>query len=86
MADNGAKIVIERELMQFELNLQNNYKDLAYKGYTEVHAMLDSFLEQGEINERYYKRMKKKMKKYDKIYHPEEEEEAEKEAEEKESK
>ncbi len=37
--------------------------------------MLDSFLEQGEINERYYKKMKKKMKKYDKIYHPEEEEE-----------
>lgn len=39
MADNGAKIVIEKELMQFELNLQNNYKDLAYQGYTEVHAI-----------------------------------------------
>jgi len=50
MVDNGAKIVIEKELMQFELNLQNNYKDLAYQGYTEVHAMLDSFLEQGKIN------------------------------------
>ena len=31
MGDNGAKIVIEKEFMQFELNLQNNYKDLAQK-------------------------------------------------------
>lgn len=80
MADNGAKIVIEKELMQFELNLQNNYKDLAYQGYTKVHEMLNSFLEQGEINERYYKKMKKKMKKYDNIYHLEEEEETKEKA------
>lgn len=75
MGDNGAKIVIEKELLQFELNLQNNYKDLAYEKYKEVHAMLDSFLEQGEITERYYKKMKKSMKKYDDIYNPQEEQE-----------
>ena len=47
MSDSGAKLVIEKEFMQFELNLQNNYKDIAYENYQEVHAMLDSFHEQG---------------------------------------
>lgn len=68
MRDNGAKLVIEREFMQFELNLQNNYKDLAYQNYMEVHDMLDSFFEQNEISKWYYKRMKKKLKKYDELY------------------
>lgn len=49
MSDSGAKLVIEKEFMQFELNLQNNYKDIAYENYQEVHAMLDSFHEQGRF-------------------------------------
>lgn len=73
MRDNGAKLMIEKKFMQFELNLQNNYKDLAYEEYLEVHDMLDSFLEQNEISKWYYGRMKKKLKKkYDWIYQTEE--------------
>lgn len=72
MGDNGAKLLIEKKFMQFELNLQNNYKDLAFQNYTEVHGMLDSFFEQGEISKWYFRRMKKKLKKYDAIYEPEE--------------
>jgi hypothetical protein len=68
VGDKGGKVLIEREFMQFELNLQNNYKDLAFEGYRKVHDMLDSFLEQGEISNWYYRHMKKKMIKYDEIY------------------
>lgn len=75
MGDNGAKLVIDKEFMQFELNLQNNYKDLAFQNYTKVHELLDGFYEQGEISKWYYGRMKKRLKKYDEIYHPEEEDE-----------
>lgn len=74
MRDDSAKILIEKTFMQFELNLQNNYKELAYEEYLKVHDMLDSFREQDEISKWYYDRMKKKLKKkYDWIYQPEEE-------------
>ena len=82
MSDSGAKLVIEKEFMQFELNLQNNYKDIAYENYKEVHAMIDSFHEQGEISNWYFKRMKKKLKKYDEIYQLETEKEEKTENEE----
>ena len=75
MGDNGAKLVIDKEFMQFELNLQNNYKDLAFQNYTKVHELLDGVYEQGGIAKWYYGRMKKRLKKYDEIYHPEEEDE-----------
>ena len=68
MGDSGAKLLVETEYMQFELNLQNNYKDLAYQHYAKTHEMLDSFLEQGEISKWFYGRMKKKLKKYDVLY------------------
>lgn len=71
MGSNSGKLMIESEFMQFELNLQNNYKDKAYQNYIKVHDMLDSFLEQGEISRWYYGRMKKKLKKYDVLYEPE---------------
>lgn len=44
--------------------------------------MLDSFHEQGEISNWYFKRMKKKLKKYDEIYQLETEEEEKTENEE----
>ena len=78
MGGSEAKLYIEKEFLQFELNLENNYKDIAFENYTKVHDMLDSFFEQGNITNGYYKRMKKKLKKYDKIYHPEEEDQEEK--------
>ncbi len=78
MGGSEGKLYIEKEFLQFELNLQNNYKDIAFENYTKVHDMLDSFLEQGNITTGYYKRMKKKLKKYDEIYHPKEEEQEEK--------
>lgn len=75
MADKGGKLMIETEFMQFELNLQNNYKDLAEQYYRKTRDMLDSFLEQGEITERYYNKMQKKLKKYDDLYQSEDVEE-----------
>ena len=45
--------------------------------------MIDSFHEQGEISNWYFKRMKKKLKKYDEIYQLETEKEEKTENEEK---
>ncbi len=67
MSDD-AKLLIEKEFMQFELNLQNNYKDLAKDCYDKTLDMMESFHEQGEISEWFYKRMRKKLKKYDDLY------------------
>ena len=44
--------------------------------------MIDSFHEQGEISNWYFKRMKKKLKKYDEIYQLETEKEEKTENEE----
>lgn len=68
MPDKGAKLVVEKRLLQFELNLQNNYKDLAESEYWELLEILDTFLEEKKISERYYRSIKKKLKKYDALY------------------
>ena len=68
MGNSGAKLVIDKEMMTMELNLENNYKDKAYEAYLNVKAMIESFYEQKEISIFTYKSYKKKMKKYDNIY------------------
>lgn len=75
MGDSGAKILIEKEFMQFELNLSNNYKAHSQEEYDKVCDMLESFFEQGEISKMYYKHMKKKLKKYDEEFGTTEDEE-----------
>ena len=74
MGNSGAKLVIEKELLNVQLNLENNYKENAYDAYLNVSAMIESFYEQGEISKWAYKSFKKKLKKYDDIYAEEKEE------------
>lgn len=68
MNDQSAKLDIEETFFQFELNLQNNYKDIAYEQYKKVHELLDDYFEQGKITKWYYRKFKKKMKIYDVNY------------------
>ena len=59
MGNKGAKLCIEKELLNVQLNLENNYKENAYDAYLNVKAMIESFFEQGEISKWAYKRMRK---------------------------
>ena len=79
MGDKGAKLCIEKELLNVQLNLENNYKENAYDAYLNVKAMIESFFEQGEISSWAYKRYKRKLKRYDEIYEAEDENGAEEE-------
>ena len=71
--NKGAKLCIEKELLNVQLNLENNYKENAYDAYLNVKAMIESFFEQGEISKWAYKRYIRKLKKYDEIYAEDEE-------------
>ena len=73
MGTKGAKLCIEKELLNVQLNLENNYKENAYDAYLNVKAMIESFFEQGEISKWAYKRYIRKLKKYDEIYAEDEE-------------
>ncbi|MFQ9933425.1 MAG: hypothetical protein ACLRVQ_03225 [Lachnospiraceae bacterium] len=73
MGSSEAKLFIEKEMLNMQLNLENNYKDNAYDAYLNVSAMVESFYEQGEISKWTYKGFKKKLKKYDDIYMEKEE-------------
>lgn len=75
MGNKGAKLCIEKELLNLQLNLENNYKENAYDAYLNVKAMIESFFEQGEISKWAYKRYKGKLKKYDEVYAEDEENE-----------
>ncbi len=77
MGNSQAKLFIEKELLNVQLNLENNYKENAYDAYLNVSAMIESFYEQGEISKWTYKNFKKKLQKYDEIYAEESEENAE---------
>lgn len=71
MGSSEAKIIIEKELLNVQLNLENNYKETAYDAYLGVSAMVESFYDQGEISRWAYNRFKKKLKSYDKLYEKE---------------
>ena len=73
MGNKGAKLCIEKELLNLQLNLENNYKENAYDSYLNVSAMIESFFEQGEISKWAYNRYKRKMQRYDEIYSENEE-------------
>ena len=74
MGSSEAKLFIEKELLNLQLNLENNYKEKAYDAYLNVSAMVESFYEQKEISKWSYKGFKKRLKKYDDIYEKEMEE------------
>ncbi len=68
MGNSAARLFIEKEMLDLQLNLENNYKDNAYEAYLNVLGMLESFYEQGEISNWRFKRYKRQMKKYDDVY------------------
>lgn len=74
---SGARLCIDKEILNLELNMENNYKDKAYESYLSSKDMIESFYEQGQISKWRYGRYNKKMKKYDEIYRDENEENVE---------
>ncbi len=72
MGNSAARLFIEKEMLDLQLNLENNYKDNAYESYLNVLGMLESFYEQKEISKWRFKRYKRQMKRYDDIYNMEE--------------
>ncbi len=62
---------IEILISELQLYLENNYKDLAIKARKDATSLIESCYEQGEINDKSYKKYKgilseysKKMKNY----------------------
>lgn len=69
-------LVIEHKELETELNLTNNYKELAYDNFKDYREAVNKALEEGFIDEKKYnKKFAKKIKYWEDIFEPKPEEE-----------
>ncbi|MGL6174961.1 MAG: hypothetical protein ACRC1P_10190 [Cellulosilyticaceae bacterium] len=54
MFKNRYKKQIEEQMIEFKLYLENNYKDLAIQARKDTMGLVESFYEQGKINQKAY--------------------------------
>lgn len=71
MIKRNVKIELESILNDLQVNLENNYKDLAHDALKELHMALETHLTDGTLKEKDYNKYKKiaddysmKMKNY----------------------
>lgn len=55
---------IEKLFNEIQINLENNYKDLAIGARKEAEEKLDLYKEQGELKEKDYIKLKKRLDEY----------------------
>lgn len=55
MFKNRYKKQIEEQMTEFKLYLENNYKDLAIQARKDTDSLVESFYQQGKINQKAYK-------------------------------
>lgn len=55
---------MEKKLNYLQVNLENNYKDEAWRGYHESAAFLEELKQQGVIPEKQLKQWEEKLKEY----------------------
>ena len=63
---NPAKQEIEAALNEIQINLENNYKDLAIKAYTNAKALMDKYSSDGSLKEKDLKKLSERMASYSK--------------------
>lgn len=55
---------IEKLFNEIQINLENNYKDLAIGARKEAEEKLDLYKEEGELKEKDYLKLKKRLDEY----------------------
>ena len=63
---SSAKKELETALNEIQINLENNYKDLAIKAYTDARALMDKYSADGSLKERDLKKLSERMESYSK--------------------
>lgn len=63
-----AKKMIEDKEAEIKLNLSNNYKDTAYKGYLEYVQIINDLKENGKISDKDFEKLSYKVEDYKKIF------------------
>ena len=63
---NPAKQEIETALNEIQINLENNYKDLAIKAYTNAKALMDKYSSDGSLKDKDIKKLSERMASYSK--------------------
>lgn len=60
-----AKKTIEGLFNELQMNLSNNYKDLAHDAKKEISIKLEEYYKKGDIKEKEYLNFKKKLDEYE---------------------
>lgn len=63
-----AKKMLEEKENEIKLNLSNNYKDSAYKGYLEYVQLISELKDNGKISDRDFEKLSYKISDYKKIF------------------
>lgn len=64
MLNHKIKESIENKFKELQMNLENNYKDLAIDARKDLEETLERLHESGELKEKYYKKYKEKLDDY----------------------
>lgn len=59
MIKRNVKMELESILNDLQVNLENNYKDLAHDALKKLHRTLDAYLMDGTLKEKDYNKYKK---------------------------
>lgn len=63
-----SKKLLEDKENEIKLNLSNNYKDSAYKGYLEYVQLINELRDNGKISDRDFEKLSYKIDDYKKIF------------------
>ena len=61
-----AKKELEKALNEIQINLENNYKDLAIKAFTDAKALMVRYRADGSLKDRDLKKLEERMASYSK--------------------
>ncbi|MBR4515458.1 MAG: hypothetical protein IKO61_11295 [Lachnospiraceae bacterium] len=63
---NAAKKELENAMNEIQINLENNYKDLAIKAYSDAKALMEKYKADGSLKDRDLKKLSERMDAYSK--------------------
>ncbi len=63
-----AKKLIEDKESEIKLNLSNNYKDSAYKGYLEYVQLVSDLKDSGKIGDKDFEKLNYKIEDYKRLF------------------
>lgn len=66
MLSRSIKQCVERSFNEIQINLENNYKDLAISAKKEAEELLEHLHKTGELKDKYYDKYSNKLADYSK--------------------